>query len=59
MNWRELKDKNINVIGGAVSGGLDSCTVTHWLRGKGSRYTAIRWTLDSPMRRAWMPSRSA
>ena len=35
MNWRELKSKNVDVIGGAVSGGLDSCTVTHWLSGKG------------------------
>ena len=35
MNWRELKDKNITLVGGAVSGGLDSCTVTHWLKGKG------------------------
>ena len=31
MNWRELQDKNITLIGGAVSGGLDSCTATHWL----------------------------
>ncbi len=35
MNWRELKDKNITLVGGAVSGGLDSCTVTHWLNSKG------------------------
>ena len=31
MNLSELKSKNYNVFGGAVSGGLDSCTVTHWL----------------------------
>ena len=35
MNWRELKEGNVRVLGGAVSGGLDSCTVTHWLSGKG------------------------
>jgi len=35
MNWRELKEKHIDVVGGAVSGGLDSCTVAHWLKGKG------------------------
>ena len=35
MNWRELKDEGVNVLGGAVSGGLDSCTATHWLSGKG------------------------
>ena len=31
MNLAELKSKKNNVFGGAVSGGLDSCTVTHWL----------------------------
>ena len=35
MNWRELNGRNVTVIGGAVSGGLDSCTVTHWLSNKG------------------------
>ena len=35
MIWRELKEGNVRVLGGAVSGGLDSCTVTHWLSGKG------------------------
>ncbi len=35
MNWRELQNKNITLIGGAVSGGLDSCTSTHWLTSKG------------------------
>ena len=39
MNWRELKDNNITAIGGAVSGGLDSCTATHWLRSKGFEVT--------------------
>ena len=35
MNWRELADRGITVFGGAVSGGLDSCTVTHWLSERG------------------------
>lgn len=35
MNWRELKDNGITEVAGAVSGGLDSCTVTHWLKSKG------------------------
>lgn len=35
MNWRELKKNDVCVVGGAVSGGLDSCTVTHWLASKG------------------------
>ena len=35
MNWRELKKKDVTIVGGAVSGGLDSCTVTHWLSSKG------------------------
>ena len=35
MNWSNLKDKGFVTFGGAVSGGLDSCTVTHWLSRKG------------------------
>ena len=35
MNWRELKENGHTVLAGAVSGGLDSCTVTHWLKAKG------------------------
>jgi hypothetical protein len=35
MDWRDLREKNVTVVGGAVSGGLDSCTTTHWLSGKG------------------------
>ena len=35
MKWHELKDKNLTLLSGAVSGGLDSCTVTHWLNSKG------------------------
>lgn len=44
MNWRQLQDGNINLIGGAVSGGLDSCTVTHWLMSKG--FTVHCFTVD-------------
>ena len=35
MNWRELSERGVALIGGAVSGGLDSCTATHWLSSKG------------------------
>ena len=35
MNWRELKENGHTALAGAVSGGLDSCTVTHWLTTKG------------------------
>ena len=48
MNWRELQDKNITLVGGAVSGGLDSCTVTHWLTSKGFRVTAGTVDLGQP-----------
>lgn len=44
MNWRELKEKNITKIAGAVSGGLDSCTVTHWLQSKG--FSVYCYTVD-------------
>ena len=48
MNWRELKDNNVTVIGGAVSGGLDSCTVTHWLRENGFDVQAFTVDLGQP-----------
>lgn len=48
MNWRELKTKNVNIIGGAVSGGLDSCTVAHWLRDKGFEVQAFTVDLGQP-----------
>ena len=48
MNWRELKDKNVTVVGGAVSGGLDSCTVTHWLMEKGFEVQAFTVDLGQP-----------
>ena len=44
MNWRELKDGHITHIAGAVSGGLDSCTVTHWLKSKG--FSVHCYTVD-------------
>ncbi|MBI4219127.1 MAG: argininosuccinate synthase [Chloroflexi bacterium] len=48
MNWRELKDRKINVVGGAVSGGLDSCTVTHWLSSKGFEVHGFTVDLGQP-----------
>ncbi len=35
MNWKELSQTQDYVFAGAVSGGLDSCTVAHWLSDKG------------------------
>ena len=48
MNWRELKEKNVTVVGGAVSGGLDSCTVAHWLRKNGFEVQAFTVDLGQP-----------
>ena len=48
MNWRELKDNNITIVGGAVSGGLDSCTVTHWLSEKGFSVRCFTVDLGQP-----------
>ena len=48
MNWHELKEKNVTVVGGAVSGGLDSCTVTHWLREKGFEVQGFTVDLGQP-----------
>ena len=48
MNWRELKEKNVTVVGGAVSGGLDSCTVAHWLREYGFEVQAFTVDLGQP-----------
>ncbi|MSQ34392.1 MAG: argininosuccinate synthase [Dehalococcoidia bacterium] len=48
MNWRELKSKKIKVLGGAVSGGLDSCTTTHWLASKGFEVHAFTVDLGQP-----------
>lgn len=48
MNWRELQSNGVTVVGGAVSGGLDSCTVTHWLKGKGFAVQAFTVDLGQP-----------
>ncbi len=48
MTWRELKEKKVSVVGGAVSGGLDSCTVTHWLREKGFEVQGFTVDLGQP-----------
>ena len=47
MNWRDLKDNNVR-LGGAVSGGLDSCTSTHWLTRKGLSVHAFVVDLGQP-----------
>ena len=46
MNWRELKDRG--VVAGAVSGGLDSCTVTRWLTSKGFSVHCFTVDLGQP-----------
>ena len=48
MNWRELKEKNVTVVGGLASGGLDSCTVAHWLRENGFEVQAFTVDLGQP-----------
>ena len=48
MNWRELSDKGGTVVVGAVSGGLDSCTTTHWLREKGLEVHGFTVDLGQP-----------
>lgn len=48
MKWNDLRDKGIKSIGGAVSGGLDSCTVTHWLNDKGFSVTCYTVDLAQP-----------
>jgi argininosuccinate synthase len=48
MNWRELKDRKVRRLGGAVSGGLDSCTTTHWLASKGFEVHCFTVDLGQP-----------
>ena len=48
MNWRELKSNGFTTLGGAVSGGLDSCTATHWLRSKGFSVSCFTVDLAQP-----------
>jgi argininosuccinate synthase len=48
VSWRDLKDRQVTVLGGAVSGGLDSCTATHWLSGKGFSVQCFTVDLGQP-----------
>jgi argininosuccinate synthase len=48
MNWKQLTDSGVTVFGGAVSGGLDSCTVTHWLSERGVDVHALTVDLGQP-----------
>jgi len=46
--WNELINRGIKDLGGAVSGGLDSCTVTHWLSSKGFSVHCFTVDLGQP-----------
>lgn len=48
MNLSQLKQKNIIDLGGAVSGGLDSCTVIHWLNSQGMNVYGYTVDLGQP-----------
>ena len=48
MNWKEIYDRGSPVFGGAVSGGLDSCTVTHWLHQNGVNVHCFTVDLGQP-----------
>lgn len=48
MNWKDIYDKGSPVFGGAVSGGLDSCTVTHWLHQNGVNVHCFTVDLGQP-----------
>ena len=48
MNWRHLAENRVAMMGGAVSGGLDSCTATHWLSSKGFSVHCFTVDLDQP-----------
>tara|TARA_Y100001970_G_scaffold64620_1_gene82712 strand:- start:1647 stop:2912 length:1266 start_codon:yes stop_codon:yes gene_type:complete len=48
MNYKELlNSKNTNLVG-AVSGGLDSCTITSWLKEKGFNLKCLTVDLGQP-----------
>ena len=48
MNYKELlNSKKINLVG-AVSGGLDSCTITSWLKEKGFNLKCLTVDLGQP-----------
>src|ERR1700734_2328054 len=45
MNVKDLKGKTIAF---AASGGLDSCTITHWLTGEGVKVVCVTADLAQP-----------
>jgi argininosuccinate synthase len=55
VNWRELKDNGQTVLGGAVSGGLDSCTAAHWLSSKGFDVRGYTVDLGQPDEKSLEP----
>ena len=48
MDWRALKERGVTLMGGAVSGGLDSCTVTRWLADQGFQVHCFTVDLGQP-----------
>jgi argininosuccinate synthase len=48
VNWKELYENGSSIFGGAVSGGLDSCTVTHWLNENGVQVHCFTVDLGQP-----------
>ena len=48
MNWKEVSTDRSAIFGGAVSGGLDSCTVTHWLSANGVKVHCYTVDLGQP-----------
>tara|TARA_A100001037_G_scaffold126670_1_gene114750 strand:+ start:1494 stop:2750 length:1257 start_codon:yes stop_codon:yes gene_type:complete len=48
LNWKEVSVDRSAIFGGAVSGGLDSCTVTHWLSDKGVNVHCYTVDLGQP-----------
>lgn len=48
MNWKNLQKNDLTEIAGAVSGGLDSCTITHWLSEKGFKVHCYTVDLGQP-----------
>ena len=48
MKWSAFKSDISTTFGGAVSGGLDSCTTTHWLCSKGIDVKCFTVDLGQP-----------